>query len=195
MSAERVADSAAGLMGASGQSVALTREVAFETLSSKRRRYVLHYLLQMEQPVALKELSTQVAAWENDTVCDAVTYKERMRVYTALRQSHLPKMVENNVVTFDEERGLVEPTADAAALKVYLDIVPHNSISWSKYYTGLGVFSLGFVSVNWIGLFPFSLLPSVWCAAIIALLFTCSALVHVARDRKMRLGREGPPPA
>lgn len=195
MSAEKASDSTTGSMEPSGPTRELTQEVAFETLSSKRRRYVLHYLLQTEQPVTLKELSTQVAAWENDTVSNAVTYKERMRVYTALRQSHLPKMADCNVVTFDKERGVIELTADASALEVYLDIVPHNSIPWSKYYTGLGVFSIGFVVAKGVGLFPFSLVPGLWYGAIIALLFTGSALVHVARDRKMRLGREGPPPA
>ncbi|AFK18201.1 hypothetical protein HFX_0467 [Haloferax mediterranei ATCC 33500] len=118
-----------------------------------------------------------------------------MRVYTALRQAHLPKMVDNNVVIFDEKRGVIEPTDDASALEVYLDIVPHNSISWSKYYAGLGVFSHGFVFANWIGLPPFSLIPSLGCAVIVTLLFSVSALVHAASDREMRLGREGQPPA
>lgn len=195
MSVEKVADWAAESVGPSEPTEELTQETVFETLSSERRRHVLHYLFQQEQPVTLKELSTQIAAWENNTKCDLVTYKERMRVYTALRQAHLPKMVDNNVVIFDEKRGVIEPTDDASALEVYLDIVPHNSISWSKYYAGLGVFSHGFVFANWIGLPPFSLIPSLGCAVIVTLLFSVSALVHAASDREMRLGREGQPPA
>lgn len=172
----------------------LSQETAFRILSAKRRRYVLHYLLQKDGQVTLKDLSTQIAAWENDTLRDAVTYKERMRVYTALKQSHLPKMVESNLVTFDEERSVIEPTAEASELEVYLDVVPHNSISWSKYYTGLGILSLGAVFAAAVGLVPFSIVPGLWWAAVVAILFTGSALVHLARDRRMRLGREGRPP-
>lgn len=172
----------------------ITQDTAFETLSSTRRRHVLHYLRREERPVSLRELSTQIAAWENDTVPEAVTYKERMRVYTALRQSHLPKMAEQNVVSFDKDRGMIELTEEASELEVYLDIVPHDTIPWSKYYAGLGALSLGFVLANWVGLFPFSLVPGLGVAGVVSLLFAASAVVHVARDRKMRLGSEGEPP-
>lgn len=173
----------------------LTQETAFETLSSTRRRYVLHHLLQEQRPVTLKQLSTRIAAWENDTVSEAVTYKERMRVYTALRQSHLPKMAENHIVTFDEDRGLVELTEDASRLEVYLDIVPHNTVPWSIYYLGLSLFSLGAVVAGAVDLFPFSLVGDMTWAALISLAFTGSSTAHVLRDRRMRIGRDGPPPS
>ncbi|WP_255150868.1 DUF7344 domain-containing protein [Halorarius halobius] len=172
----------------------ISQETAFETLSSERRRYTLHYLLQRDDPVTLRELSAQIAAWENDTVRDAVTYKERMRVYTALRQSHLPMMADNGIVRFDTDRSVVELTPEASELEVYFDVVPTDSISWSSYYLGLGALSVGVVAADLVGLLPFTLVPAIAWSALIAATFTTSAGVHFLRDRRMRLGREGPPP-
>lgn len=186
--------STGGGIETNGRTGGLTREVAFETLSSRRRRAVMHYLLREDRPVTLKELSKQIAAWENETVPDAVTYDERMRVYTALRQCHLPMMAAKDVIRFDEDRGVAELTPEASDLEVYLDIVPHDSIPWNRYYAGLGILSLAFTSANWVGLFPFAVLSGTACAGIISLLLTGSALVHVYHDRKMRIGLDGEPP-
>lgn len=191
---DRIAAWGATAAGGRNSKTGLTRETAFETLSSMRRRYVLHYLLQEDRPVALKDLSTQIAAWENGTDRDEVTYKERMRAYTALRQSHLPRMSEHGVVRFDEELSVVELTPEASELEVYLDVVPHDTIPWSTYYAGLSVLSLGLVAVSAIDLVPFDLLPDIAWAALVALAFAASSAVHVLRDRKMRIGRDGPPP-
>ena len=172
----------------------ISQDTAFELLSCRRRRYVIHSLKQRSGRVALRELVVQVAAWENDCPPAEVTYDERMRVYTALRQSHLPKLDDGGIVEFDANRGTIELTDAASELEVYLDVVPHNDIPWSKYYAGLGVLSAGFVAGLWTGVEPFSFLPPLVGAAIVTTLFTLSALAHVRYDRRMRLGSDGTPP-
>ncbi|WP_339104962.1 hypothetical protein [Haloterrigena salinisoli] len=173
----------------------LTQEVAFTMLSCRRRRYILHYLRQEGRAVTLHELSKQLAAWENDVDPDAVTHKQRMRVYTALRQSHLPKLDENGVVEFDASAGTIALTDDASELEVYLEVVPHDEIPWSTYYLGLGGICASVVGLFGIGIFPFSALSGIGIAALVTLLFTVSAVAHRYHERRNRLGSDGEPPA
>lgn len=172
----------------------ISQDVAFELLSCRRRRYVIHYLEQRGGTATLRDLVTRIAAWENDVPPAAVTYEQRMRVYTALRQSHLPKLDEGGVVVYDADRGIVELTDAASELEVYLDVVPHDDIPWSAYYAGLGVLCAGFVLGLWLDPVPFSYVPSLAGAAIVTALFLVSAAFHVRHDRRMRLGTGGTPP-
>ncbi|OLZ42721.1 hypothetical protein A6E15_12985 [Natrinema saccharevitans] len=173
----------------------LTQDVAFTVLSCPRRRYSLHYLMREQREVSLRELSRELAAWENDVDVDAVTHKQRMRVYTALRQSHLPKMDENDIVEFDSSAGVIELTDDASELEVYLDVVPHDEIPWSTYYLGLGGLCAVAVTLSGVGLFPLSEVPGLGLAALVTLLFVGSAIAHRYHERANRLGSAGDPPA
>ncbi len=173
----------------------LSQDVAFEMLSCRRRRYVIHCLKQTSGRIELRKLVTQVAAWENGVSTEAVTYDQRMRVYTALRQSHLPKLDDADIVSFDDREGTVALTDAAAKLDVYIDVVPHEDIPWSTYYAGLGILCAGFVSGLWLGVTPFSAIPPLVGALVITVLFTVSALVHARYDRRMRLGSDGTPPS
>lgn len=173
----------------------LTQDVAFTMLSCRRRRYILHYLRREGRAVTLHELSKQLAAWENDVDPDAVTHKQRMRVYTALRQSHLPKLDENGVVDFDASAGTIALTDDASELEVYLDVVPHDEIPWSTYYLGLGGICAGAVGLSWSGVFPLSAVPEIGVAALVTVLFVGSAVAHRYHERRNRLGSAGEPPA
>ncbi|WP_458205652.1 DUF7344 domain-containing protein [Haladaptatus sp. NG-SE-30] len=177
-----------------GGSNELTQDVAFKMLSCRRRRHVMHYLLQQDGPVTLHELSKQLAAWENDVPFDEVTYKQRMRVYTAIRQSHLPKMDDGGIVEFDSNAGEVRLTDEATKLEVYLDIVPHDGIPWSSYYIGLGGLSAALVTIAWVGLFPFNLLPDIAWGLVVTTMFLASALAHRHHDQRNQLGQEGKPP-
>lgn len=172
----------------------LSRDVAFEVLSSRRRRHALHFLMQRDDPVDLRELSERISAWENGVEPEEVTYKQRMRVYTALRQSHLPKMDEGGVVEFDKDRGRVAPTDETSELEVYLDVVPHNEIPWSTFYLGLGVLASAVVAAAWLQVFPFGVLPDIAWALATALALLASGVVHTLHNRQMRLGSDGNPP-
>lgn len=173
----------------------LTQDVAFTMLSCRRRRYILHYLRREDREVTLHELSKQLAAWENDVEFDAVTHKQRMRVYTALRQSHLPKLDENGVVEFDASAGTIALTDDASELEVYLDVVPHDEIPWSTYYLGLGGVCSGAVVLFELGVVPFTVFSGIGIAALVTLLFTVSAVAHRYHEHRNRLGSAGEPPA
>jgi hypothetical protein len=172
----------------------ISQDEAFRMLSCRRRRHVVHHLLQKEEEVPLYELSKQIAAWENDIDPDDVTYKQRMRVYTALRQSHLPKLDDVGIVEYDPNAGTTELTDETSQLEVYLDVVPHDEIPWSTYYLGLSAFSAVFVTCAAIGVFPFNLIPDLGFAYLLTALVGVSAIAHKRHYRQNRLGNEGEPP-
>lgn len=167
----------------------LEREVIFEVLSNERRRLVLHYLRSHpdEQPVQLRDLVDQVAAWENDTTITELDSSDRKCVYTALKQSHLPKLDDVGVVDYDHLRGSVELTESADDVQPYLEFVPNGDIPWSKYYIGLSGVSAGLAALVWLGIPPFGGLGGFTVLAFVVVAFLCSAVVHYYRSMQSRL--------
>ena len=89
-------------------------------LKNQRRRYVLTYLRDSDEPVRLRDVAEQIAAWENDKELKAITSSERKRAYVGLYQCHLPKMDDADVVSFDQNRGDIEIGPNAEQLMPYL---------------------------------------------------------------------------
>ncbi|WP_237560481.1 DUF7344 domain-containing protein [Halapricum salinum] len=173
----------------------LTRDDTFEILSNHRRRFALHHLQQNGDRADLGDLSEHVAAWENDIGVAEVSSSERKRVYTSLQQFHLPKMDEKGVVEFDDREGVVELTAAAGDVDIYLEVVDGNDVPWSQYYLGLAAVNLGILGAALAGLYPFTLVPSAGLALLVVTTFLVSALVHTYFNRtEMRLGDSDTPP-
>jgi hypothetical protein len=73
----------------------------YEALGHPRRRYLCYSLLGDEDP-SLSELATKIAAWENDVSEEAVEDSVQERVYVSLYHAHVPKLVDDGIVDFDE---------------------------------------------------------------------------------------------
>lgn len=172
----------------------LSRDLVFDVLKNRRRRHALHYLKQQDEPIELSELAEQVAAWENDSTVEGISAAERKRVYTALYQSHLPKLDDAGIVEYNQSRGIVELSERAEELDVYLELVSRDDIPWSKYYLGLALLGVAVVSAAWLQLSPFSALPNLFWAAVIVSAFSISAVVHTYVTQKRRVGSSGVPP-
>lgn len=167
------------------------RDEIFDVLSNKRRQCVLHYLKRNEgRRVELRELVDYVAAWENDTTLEDLQTGQRKRVYTALRQSHLPKLDDAGIVDYAHLRGEVELTDNARETQMYLEYVPNYDIPWSKYYLGLSVVAIALVVVTWIEVFPFAELSGLVLSSILVSVFAVSAVVHTYHSAKNRIGSE-----
>jgi hypothetical protein len=180
-------------VGASSDA-SLSREEAFDVLSSERRRRVLGYLLDVDDRTALRDLLQVLAAWENDVGVEEIASQQRKRVYTALKQFHLPKMDRAGVTDYDDDdRGTVTLADAARNLRVYLEIVPDREISWSEYYLGLGAVSAAAVAAARIGTLSFGAVPGLVLAGLIALALTLSAGAHVYATRRYRLEWTRPP--
>ncbi|MFC4407121.1 DUF7344 domain-containing protein [Haloarchaeobius iranensis] len=166
----------------------LSKGEIFDVLRNQRHRYVLQYLKRKGEPVELGDLATRVASWEYRTPCEEVSSEQRKRVYTTLQQTHLPRMAEAQIIDYDSDSGLIEPTARTQDLSIYLEIVPGSELPWREYYLSLGAVSTALCAAIWGGVYPFTLLPDVAWATLIALTLTVSASVHIYYERNMRLG-------
>jgi hypothetical protein len=164
----------------------LSYDTVFTTLSNRRRRYVLQFLQDNGGASELRDIAEHLAAWENDKAVDAITRKERRRVYTALQQSHLPKMDDDGIVSFDRDRGTVEMTELAEELRVYLEVVQGSEIPWSEYYLGLSAVCVALVVAAYLDVLP-AAVPELGLAGGIALAFALSAGINVYRQRQRRI--------
>lgn len=172
----------------------LPSDSVYIALADKRRRYTLHYLKQRSEPVTLRELSEQVAAWENHKKIEELTSQERKRVYIALYQSHLNTLDDQGLVDYDENAGTVALTEAFADNDIYLEIVPKESVPWSLYYLGLTAANAMILSLVWVGIEPFDALPASGWVGLVLIAFGISAIVQTYANRRMRFGDDGPPP-
>lgn len=93
---------------------------SFRLLADPRRRLLLHRLRRSDCPVTLSELATSVARLEADSAAE-VSEEVRSRVYTGLREEHLPALAALDVVTLDEARNTVE-LVDQRRVEPYLSL-------------------------------------------------------------------------
>ncbi|WP_254862389.1 DUF7344 domain-containing protein [Halovivax gelatinilyticus] len=172
----------------------LSKGEIFEVLRNQRRRYVLQYLKQDDRPVELGDLAQQVAAWEYETTIDEVTPEQRKRVYTTLQQTHLPKMDEASILSFDSDAGVIQSTDLTKDVTVYLEIVPGHEFAWRELYLSLGAISCALVAALWGGVYPFTTVPTIAWTALIAVTITGTSVIHIIHERNMRLGYGNKPP-
>ncbi|WP_135302533.1 DUF7344 domain-containing protein [Haloarcula amylovorans] len=165
----------------------LSKGEIFDVLQNERRRYVLQYLREHGGPIELGDLTSEVASMEYDCDCADVSSAQRKRVYTTLQQTHLPRMAEAGIVEYDPDDGVVTTTAQTEELTVYLEVVPSGEFPWREYYLSLGAVSLAVVVVLWAGVYPFTLIPPLVWATVMAVLLTVSALYHTFLGREMTL--------
>lgn len=74
----------------------------YDALAHPRRRYLCYTLLE-ETEWSLTELATKIAAWEHEVAEEEVTATQRDNVYISLYHAHVPRLVDDDVITFDEE--------------------------------------------------------------------------------------------
>jgi len=159
----------------------LPREQIFQILRNKRRQYILRYLVaEASGPQAeFRELVDQVAAWENDTTIERVDSASRKSVYTALRQSHLPKLDNVGIIEYDNQRGDIALTDTTQEVYLYLEYTPGGDISWSQYYLRLSSICSLLLAAAWLGIYPFVGVSGIVFAALFVGIFSLSSIVHV----------------
>ncbi|MFB6124120.1 MAG: DUF308 domain-containing protein [Haloferacaceae archaeon] len=156
-----------------------TEHEIFEILANRRRRFALEALTESDSSLSLGTLAERVAAEENDTTVDRVSTDERKRVYTALQQSHLPKMERAGVVKFDQETARVVPTEHLGAVDRYL-AGNAGTRQWDRYYLRLALAAGGVVTACAAGIAPFT--PLGWFALSVVALGAL-AVAHTYDER------------
>jgi hypothetical protein len=172
----------------------LSNDDVYDQLANRRRRYALHYLKQVGEPVAVRDLAEQVAAWENDTTVDNLGSQERKRVYISLYQSHLSSMDEAGLVTYDDDAGTVELADPLTEASVYMEVVAERDLPWDLYYIGLSAASGLLLALAYFDVRPFTRVPDIGWGIVVLTLFAVSAFAQLFERRRAELGDEGPPP-
>jgi len=84
----------------------------YEALDHPRRRYLCYTLLE-DTEWSLTDLATKVVAWENDVSEQAVTDRQRERMYVSLYHAHVPKLVDDGIVSFDASAETIAAAENA----------------------------------------------------------------------------------
>lgn len=104
----------------------------FELLSNDRRRELLARLRDEPEPVAVSELAEDIATEEleaereaeagaeTEPEAEAASERRYKSVYVSLKQTHLPKLAEREVIAYDGEAGGVEPGPRFEDVTAYL---------------------------------------------------------------------------
>lgn len=156
----------------------LSEAQVFDAAKNLRRRYALYYLKSEGGSVELGDLAEQIAAWENDTTVEEVTADQRKSVYSALYQTHLPKLEEAGILTYDRGSNVVRFTEHAENLDLYLASDPRTTLRWERLYLGLGTGAVLVVGLSGLGVGPFATISGLAWAGIVAVAFVAVALAH-----------------
>jgi hypothetical protein len=92
----------------------------YDALGHPRRRYLCYSLLE-DTEWSLMELAKKVAAWEQGIPEEKVTELQHERVYISLYHSHVPKLVDLGVISFDPKRELIRHAENAEQVLAALE--------------------------------------------------------------------------
>ena len=159
----------------SARSRAFSEQEVYDAVKNLRRRYVLYYLNRKHRPVELGTLAEQIAAWENNIDVETVTPEQRKSVYSALYQTHLPKLENIGIVTYDRESKRVSFTDGAQNFELYLATDSQTTIPWHKLYVFLSGVGAVLVVLGWLGLVSVS---GFQLTVFVVGLFGLTALAH-----------------
>lgn len=95
---------------------------AFALLRNDRRYWVVSHLAKTAESATLSELAERRAAEECDCPLEQVTSDERKRVYIALYQAHLPRLVDADVLAEGAEGYTIADTTSARAVCDLVDV-------------------------------------------------------------------------
>lgn len=170
----------------------LDREDIFDVLSNGRRRYAIEYLKghDEDETIELGDLVDYIAARENDTTVGQVNYKQRKRVYSSLRQTHLPKLSDCGLVEYDRDRGTIALADGVREVQMHLEYVPEDDIPWCYHYLGLASIMGAVVGLVWLGVYPFSDLTTAGFGTILTAVFGVSAVVHTIHTKQNEIGSD-----
>ena len=126
----------------------LTKDEALDLLSNARRRYLLSYLSRHDE-AELTDLAAAIAAWEGDVPVESITDEDRRRVYISLYQTHLPKLEQAGVVSYDADERIVTLTENADRIAEYLP-TGGGGRPWYRYYAVLAGIGLVAIVAAWI---------------------------------------------
>lgn len=93
----------------------------FDALAHPRRRYLLYTLGEEKEEWTLRGLARYVAAWETDEVPAQIPEETVDRTYISLYHTHVPKLVEKDIVSFEATSETIRPGSNAEQILTVLE--------------------------------------------------------------------------
>ena len=169
----------------------LSQDLVYDLLSSPRRRMVLYYLRNTDGTSTVLELAEQIAAIEYDTDVESLTRQQEKRVYVSLYQTHVPKLADAGIITYDQESGDVRLTNQARRVDEYLTTETEEQYPWHYHYLTLAGASLALLVLDLLNAPLVSTLPVVVLGALVIAAFAISGFVqYLSASRGEQLPRE-----
>jgi len=130
-----------------------------DVLRNTRRRLALDCLQEAsDNTLGVRELSERVAALETGE--DPPPRDKRQSVYVSLHQTHLPKLDDLEVVTYDPETKEVSLGERIGEIQVFMEVVPKYELSWGEYYLAVAVLGTLTLAATAIGVPIISTVPA-----------------------------------
>jgi hypothetical protein len=151
----------------------LDLDTVFRMLKNHRRRHVVRYLRRHDGVATLSDLAEHMAASEEGTTVEALTSRQRKRVYVSLYQGHLPKMDDADVIEYDRDRGSIEAGPHMEDLETYLDMCDGGADDgdWFRYQVlGVGAGWLLFATSHLDAVQAYGLRPDIVLVVVLAVL-------------------------
>ncbi|MFC6723356.1 hypothetical protein ACFQE1_02880 [Halobium palmae] len=158
-----------------------------DVLRNTRRRLVLERLREADGAETVRDLSEHIAAVESGE--EPPPRNVRQSVYVSLHQTHLPKLDDLGIVTYDSDAKEVTLDEHADELRVYLEVVPKYGISWGEYYLGISLLGLLVLLADAVGVPVVSGLDPTLAGGAFLLIVALSAAYHVTTQRSSLLHR------
>jgi hypothetical protein len=115
----------------------LTKDEVFEVLSSSRRRRILYHLQRREGTADLRTLARDIAIDETGETFDDDDVK---RFYISLYQTHVPRLEEVGLVSYDRENQSVALTERVEVIDRMLNHDGTSERRWALYYAAIALF-------------------------------------------------------
>lgn len=103
-----------------GAGIGAVDATVFSLLSSTRRRHTLYELLNHDSPLSPHHLALTIAAWESHQPLSAVDDDLYQQILTALHHTHLPKLADADLVSYDEQQERVAFTPSGTRFETIL---------------------------------------------------------------------------
>lgn len=108
--------------GADSHQESLSPDTVLSLLSHHHRRVVLNLLLTQDRALTLRDLRNEIVEKEHGTVITEVDGKQAKQTLVSLHHVHIPMLAETDLVVYDQERKVVEPTKKLNRLEPFLSL-------------------------------------------------------------------------
>jgi hypothetical protein len=103
-------------------------------LANSRRQLVLYYLYENDGEISLEEVSQTIAAVEADFATQSVDSDAVRRVYDTLYMTHVPVLIEHDLVEYDYKEGMLRSTDELEEFLQLSSDSREQQRRWFLYY-------------------------------------------------------------